>query len=54
MYEKGAQYNSFKELEDNIYTGWNNIDPENLKEIVASMLDNMAQCLTIKKEPKNY
>ena len=31
VYEKGKQYNSIKELDDNIYTAWDSINPDNLK-----------------------
>ena len=48
-YEKGKQYNSFKELECNIYTEWDSIDPDYLKHFVARMPNRMAKCLTMKK-----
>ena len=53
-YEKGKQYNSFKELECNIYTEWDSIDPDYLKQLVTSIPDRMAQYLTIKGSPTNY
>lgn len=54
VYENGRQYNSFAELEDNIYAAWDSIDPDYLKKLVASMPDRMAQCLTMKGGPTNY
>ena len=51
VYEKGVQNNSYKELEDNIYTAWDSIDPDYLKQFVASMPDRMAQCLAMKGGP---
>ena len=54
VYEKGRQYNSLEELENNIYAAWDSIDPNYLKELVASMPERMVQCLTVKGGPTTY
>ena len=54
VYEKVKQNNSFKDLEDNIYTAQDSIDTDYLKQLVVSVTDRMDQCLTLKGGPTNY
>ena len=53
-HKKGKQYNFFKDLEDNMYLECNSIDPEFLKQFIASVLDRMAKCMTMKRGSINY
>ena len=41
-------------LEDNMHAAWGSIDPDYLKQLVASIPGRMAQCLTMKGGPTNY
>ena len=54
VYKKGKQCNSFKGLKYSIYTAWDSIDPDYLKQLVSCVPDRVAQCLTIKGSPTNY